>query len=106
MSHMTELFLDDHLIEMAHVFLEFAPLQLRELRLAQATEDAAALAETARQLRGSARVFRADGIIIPAERVEFLGSRGIVDQAGPLVSLIGREVEILERMLKRVLESR
>ena len=96
---------EDLLEEMARVFLEFAPLQLREMRVAQATDDPAALAATARDLRKSARVFRADGILIPAERVEFLGGRGIVEGTEPLVEVIAREVEVLEAALQRVRDS-
>lgn len=92
----------DHLLEMARVFLEFAPLHLRELRLAEADDDPVALAETARELRASARVFRADGILIPTERIEFLAGRGITKGIKPLVDHVAREVEVLEGMLRRV----
>lgn len=92
--------------EMARVFLEFAPLQLRELRLALADEDDPRVVEVAHQLRGSARVFRADGILIPAERLEFLASRGVLAEANTLVEVVAREVEALERTLKRVLDRR
>ena len=90
---------EEHLREMASVFLEFAPLRVEKLARAQEEENSGAMAEIARELRGSAKVFRADGILIPTERLEFLASRGIVDMTRPLVEVIAREVEVLQRAL-------
>jgi CheY-like chemotaxis protein len=92
----------EHLRSMAKVFLEFAPIQVEKLEAAQEDEDSGTMAVIARDLRGSAKVFGADTILIPTERLEFLASRGITDMTRPLVEVIAREVQVLEKALERL----
>lgn len=67
---------EDLLLELAQVFVESAPAMLREIGDAIAANDPAALHRAAHNLKGSARIFAAGGVVEEAMHLEEMGAAG------------------------------
>ncbi len=93
---------DELLGELAQLFLDDAPRQIREIRDAQVKSDAARLEFTAHTLKGSASTLGANTLTDYARKLEALGREKHLDGAGELCLQLELEWERLKVELSTV----
>jgi len=91
--------------EMARLFLEFAPAQVKDLESAMACADPDAVRSAAHRLKGSISQFGVSQTTELAAKIEELGRAGDLEQAGGLLSTLVEEVRQILIQLEFWLES-
>lgn len=91
--------------EMARLFVEFAPTQVRDLEDALASVDPEAVRSAAHRLKGSLSQFGLGQPTEQAARIEELAREEDLEQASGLLPALLEEIRLLLIQLERWLES-
>ena len=87
---------DELMAELAQLFLEDAPRQIREIREAQTNGDTARLENGAHALKGSASTLGATALTSVARKIEALGRERNLEGGGELCTRLEQEWERLK----------
>jgi CheY-like chemotaxis protein/HPt (histidine-containing phosphotransfer) domain-containing protein len=90
------------LAEVAGLFLQQAPVILREIESALSNRDAASLGRAAHRLIGSAQTLAAPRVVRLASALEEMGSRGEIGEAAACVQSLLEELNLLRNALTPV----